>query len=100
MKQLVKNEKHLLSEDDLKRIAVLSDGYSGADLKNLCCEAALGPIRCMDLRLIETISAADVRPISMDDFESAFQRVKSSVAEKDLEQLITWNKTYGSNNGC
>lgn len=94
----MKNEKHVLSDENVVRIAELSDGYSGADIKSLCCEAALGPIRGMDFSRIETISAADVRPISMEDFENAFQRVKSSVAEKDLEQLITWKKTYGSNN--
>lgn len=98
MKQLMRTEKHLLDEKDFTQIAELSDGYSGADLKNLCSEAALGPIRSLDLRLIEKIHAADVRPVNMKDFETAFQRVKSSVAEKDLDQYIKWNKTYGSDN--
>lgn len=95
---MIKNEKHSLDDEEISHIAELSDGYSGADLKCLCSEAALGPIRCIDFNLIETISAADVRPICMKDFEMAFQRVKSSVAEKDLDQLILWNQTYGSHN--
>lgn len=98
MKQLMKNEKHSLSEEQFCAIAELSDGYSGADLKNLCCEAALGPIRVIDFRLIEKINADDVRPVNMEDFEQAFLRVKSSVGEKDLDQYITWNRTYGSDN--
>lgn len=94
----MKSESHLITEEEFSEIAKLADGYSGADLKNLCSEAALGPIRSIDLRFIEKIEANDVRPVSMNDFEKAFLRVKSSVAEKDLEHYISWNKTYGSDN--
>ena len=36
-------------------------GYSGADMANLCREAALGPIRSIAFDEIETISAEQVR---------------------------------------
>lgn len=36
-----------LSDDELARLAALTDGYSGSDLTALCRDAALGPIRGM-----------------------------------------------------
>lgn len=35
-------------------------GYSGADMKNLCSEAALGPIRSLPFQEIENISEDEV----------------------------------------
>ncbi|XP_018570438.1 fidgetin-like protein 1 [Anoplophora glabripennis] len=98
VKKLILNEKHCLTEEHFKEIANLSDGYSGADIKNLCSEASLGPIRSIDISLIEKIQSTEVRPLMMDDFEKAFGRVKSTVSPKDLEQYISWDKTFGS--GC
>jgi SpoVK/Ycf46/Vps4 family AAA+-type ATPase len=34
-----------LADDELGRLAALTDGYSGSDLTALCRDAALGPIR-------------------------------------------------------
>ncbi|TYZ64129.1 hypothetical protein PybrP1_001653, partial [[Pythium] brassicae (nom. inval.)] len=46
-------------------------GYSGADVRALCTEAAMGPIRtCEDIR---TMDADAVRPISLEDFTAALR---------------------------
>ena len=34
-----------MSDNELNRIAELTEGYSGSDLTNLAKDAALGPIR-------------------------------------------------------
>lgn len=48
-------------------------GYSGADVRALCTEAAMGPIRsCADIR---TMDANDVRPIKLEDFVAALRGV-------------------------
>ncbi|KAG5896262.1 hypothetical protein JTB14_033559 [Gonioctena quinquepunctata] len=96
LKKLISNENHRLLEADFEEIASLSDGYSGADIRNLCSEASLGPIRSIDMSRIEHIQAADVRPLLMEDFKNALTRVKSSVSPKDLENYIKWDETYGS----
>ncbi|KAL1506000.1 hypothetical protein ABEB36_005438 [Hypothenemus hampei] len=96
LKQLMANEKHSLNENQFCEIAKLSQGYSGADIKNLCSEAALEPIRSIDLNNIQNIQASQVRSLTMEDFEKSLKRVRPSVASKDLHQYITWDETYGS----
>lgn len=54
------SENHVLSDNDLDKIASLSSGYSGADMKSLCQEASLGPIRSMSFDMINNIEADQV----------------------------------------
>ncbi|CAH1176906.1 unnamed protein product [Phaedon cochleariae] len=94
--RLMAKERHSLTVSDLEKIASLSAGYSGADLRNVCAEASLGPIRSIDAALIERVRADDVRPLEMRDFEGALGRVRSSVSPADLERYVSWDGTYGS----
>ena len=63
---LLKNQNHNLSGDDLELLTnraeglpiLVNSGFSGADVTNLCKEAALGPIR--DITDIFHISASEV----------------------------------------
>ncbi|XP_057664237.1 fidgetin-like protein 1 isoform X1 [Diorhabda carinulata] len=96
IKKLIANEKHQLDDRHLESVAKRSEGYSGADIKNLCSEASLGPIRSIDMNMIEHIEANQVRPLLIEDFEKALSRVKSSVSPDDLEQYLSWDKIYGS----
>lgn len=96
LKKLVNGENHSLNVDDFNEIGKQTDGYSGADIRNLCAEASLGPIRSISMSQIERIQATEVRALNMDDFLKALQRVKSSVSSKDLEHYISWDKTFGS----
>ena len=50
--------------DAKREIGQLTQGYSGADMANLCKEAAMGPIRSMDFSQIQRISKAELRKIS------------------------------------
>nr|CDS26390.1 fidgetin protein 1 [Hymenolepis microstoma] len=94
--RLIKQQKHSLTPDDLDIIAAKSEGFSGADVANLCREAAMGPIRGLPLEVIESISAQDVPSVGMSDFLAAFRHVKASVSPNDLKQYISWNQQYGS----
>ncbi|KAG6448683.1 hypothetical protein O3G_MSEX005613 [Manduca sexta] len=92
---LLKNEMNELDLRDIGEIAALTDGYSGADMKSLCSEAAMGPIRSVPLSQIVSIDRDKVRPVCVQDFINALQRVKPSVSQDDLGQYVKWNKTYG-----
>ncbi|KAK6624231.1 hypothetical protein RUM44_011090 [Polyplax serrata] len=98
-KQIIQNlisaERHSLTVAEIDEIAKLTKGYSGADVKNLCQEASLGPIRSIAPSMIQSINPSDVRPLNSSDFKSALCRIKSSVSESDLDVYVTWDKQYG-----
>lgn len=91
---LLSKETNNLSAEDVERIVTKCKGYSGADLHNLCKEAALGPLR--DISNITEIGADAVRPITLQDFEAAMSLVRASVDPKDLASLEHWNHMFGS----
>ncbi|OCT76036.1 hypothetical protein XELAEV_18031224mg [Xenopus laevis] len=92
---LMSKEHCSLTEQEVEAIVLQADGFSGADMTQLCREAALGPIRSIQLMDISTITAEQVRPIAYIDFQSAFLVVRPSVSQKDLELYENWNKTFG-----
>ncbi|XP_059167136.1 fidgetin-like protein 1 isoform X2 [Physella acuta] len=93
---LMSQQNSQLSEKDIQAICDKTDGYSGADMTNLCREAALGPIRSIPIEEMETITPDQVRPILFRDFEEALCQVRASVSPKDLELYTEWSKTFGS----
>ena len=102
-----KNASTPYSDDlDLKHVATATEGYSGADIRLLCREAAMMPMR----RLLEGKSTQDVLElrrtgaleklgqITNVDFEAALARTKPSVAhsEETLGRYKRWEDQYGS----
>ncbi|KFP92142.1 PREDICTED: fidgetin-like protein 1 [Apaloderma vittatum] len=93
--RLMSKEHCSLNEEEIELIVKKSNGFSGADMTQLCREASLGPIRSLQSADITTIMPDQVRPIAFLDFESAFRTVRPSVSSKDLELYETWNQTFG-----
>jgi SpoVK/Ycf46/Vps4 family AAA+-type ATPase len=52
-----------LSEDDIKELVLLTKGYSGADLKGLCSEASMIPLRSIED--ITNIDIGNIRPLDL-----------------------------------
>ncbi|XP_022255214.1 fidgetin-like protein 1 isoform X3 [Limulus polyphemus] len=94
--RLLSYHNHSLSDDDLDLICQKTEGYSGADMTNLCKEASLGPIRSLDTSQIQCISPNQVRPINLEDFFHALKQVRASVSDKDMDTYLNWNEKYGS----
>uniref|UniRef100_A0A8C6TJC6 Fidgetin-like protein 1 n=1 Tax=Neogobius melanostomus TaxID=47308 RepID=A0A8C6TJC6_9GOBI len=92
---LMSRERNVLRPDELERVVEATDGFSGADMTQLCREAALGPIRSIRFSDIATIAAEQVRPIAFQDFQEALKTVRPSVCGRDLELYDEWNKTFG-----
>ncbi|KAM9308237.1 fidgetin-like protein 1 [Gastrophryne carolinensis] len=92
---LMSQERCTLTQQDVENIVLQSDGFSGADMTQLCREAALGPIRSIKGMDISTITPEQVRPIAYIDFQNALQVVRPSVSKTDLDLYENWNKTFG-----
>lgn len=88
------NTKTILVDKDIdyEKLVKLTKGYSGADIANVCREAALMPMR----RLLDDgkIPITDLplykdkmmnTPMSMDDFTDAIKNVGISVSNKHLQ---------------
>ncbi|KAL3531455.1 hypothetical protein ACH5RR_010777 [Cinchona calisaya] len=96
---------------DLEAIAIMTEGYSGSDLKNLCVTTAHCPIREIlekekkekALALTEhrpvpaLYTSSDIRPLSMEDFKYAHEQVCASVSSEsaNMNELLQWNELYG-----
>lgn len=67
-------------------------------MKNLVKDASMGPLR-EALRQgiqIAQLKKEDMRPVIVQDFESALQEVRPSVSSSELGSYETWNQLYGS----
>lgn len=89
-----------VSDAQMTEIGSLTEGFSGADMKQLCHEASMGPIRSISMEQMEHINVNDVRPVNYNDFKSAMARVRASVSPDDLQQYVKWDRTYGSGAPC
>ncbi|RXH69618.1 hypothetical protein DVH24_037402 [Malus domestica] len=72
--------------------------YSGSDMKNLVKDASMGPLREALKQGIEItkLKKEDMRPVTVQDFESALQEVRPSVSLNELCTYEEWNKQLGS----
>ena len=83
-----------------------SEGYSGADISNVCREAAYMPMRRKliqdggfnklnkdDLDQLQT--ELDI-PLTQKDFEEALKNVSKSVSNMDLSKYDQWMAEFGS----
>jgi fidgetin-like protein 1 len=97
LRVLLEKNSHGVSSDEIKKLAKDTAGFSGADLKSLCTEAAMGPIRELGSKALE-VDANDVPPIAYKHFRMALRRTKPSVAPADLLQYEAFDATYGFRN--
>lgn len=100
----------------MEEIAHSTEGYSGADIANLCSEAAMQAIRELPkIMFTKELNPSDVsqneflsilslrilflqiRPMSVVDFHKSLKSAKPSVSQDDLQHYIDWNKLFGSN---
>lgn len=96
---LISTENHVMTESHLEEVARRTQGFSGADMKVLCQEAVMGPVRSISFTDMKSVSAENVRPVTFTDFLDAMKCVRASVSQDDLQQYVDWNNKYGSGSG-
>lgn len=95
LRVLLSKNNHRLDDTEIKSLAKDTVGFSGADLKALSTDAAMGPIRQLGAKALD-VAVSDVPPISFKHFKQALRGMKPSVAQSDLKQYEEWDTTYGS----
>ena len=127
VQRLISSYDHSLTEEDFDRIGRVTTQYSGADVKLLCREAAMGPLRSCTKKLmankganegggedagappppgsdtssttdIVNLSSSMIRPIVVKDFKAAMKMCRPSVGPSELLRYEAWNNQYGSFN--
>ena len=91
---------------DFNKLVKMTDGYSGADISNVCREASFMPMRRELLankgkKVEDLVNDPDFRtkiraPICMPDFEKACGNISKSVSPQDLEVYAKWTKEFSS----
>ncbi len=79
--------KPLADDVDLEKIAEITERYSGADLANICQEAARKVA-------IEAMEKKEERKITMNDFMEIIQRYKPSITLQMLEDFEKFRLDY------
>ncbi|KAH7373122.1 hypothetical protein KP509_17G038000 [Ceratopteris richardii] len=95
LSKLLKGSTFFLSCEDIECIAQNTDGYSSSDLRALCQEAAMVPIRELGSQ-INTVKADEVRSLRYADFELAMKSIRPSISKDQLQHFEVWNQTFGS----
>jgi spastin len=83
--------------DDLKSVAASTRNLSGADLRALCREAALMPLRELGSH-IAVVEARNVRPVSVRDMRAARATVKPAASRRQIAELEAWDLEFGTTN--
>ncbi|KAL5273729.1 KATNA1 family protein [Megaselia abdita] len=86
---------------DLKSIAKQLEGYSGADITNVCRDASMMSMRRKIAGLrpeqIRQLATEEVDlPVSTQDFSEAVKKCNKSVSKQDLEKYEKWMQEFGS----
>jgi SpoVK/Ycf46/Vps4 family AAA+-type ATPase len=95
LRTLLITNKNVLSDEQFTQLSNETSGFSGADLKALCVDAAMGPLRELGPKALD-VDPSDVPAIAYKHFRRALRGTKASVAPDDLKVYLDWNATYGS----
>eukprot|EP01027_Heterolobosea_sp_BB2_P014886 GEZU01021352.1.p1 GENE.GEZU01021352.1~~GEZU01021352.1.p1 ORF type:complete len:207 (+),score=50.63 GEZU01021352.1:577-1197(+) len=89
-----------LADDlDLSQLAEMTDGYSGADITNVCRDACMAPMR----KLIQGKSAEEIKnipkeelniPITLEDFQDSLRKVQKSVG--NVDRFAEWSQEFAA----
>jgi katanin p60 ATPase-containing subunit A1 len=87
---------------DYAELVKKTKGYSGADIANVCREAAMMPMRRkileggLNFDEIQKINHEELDvPITMSDFNEALKNISKSVSAANIEEYQKWMAEFG-----
>ncbi|XP_065088272.1 spastin isoform X1 [Ochlerotatus camptorhynchus] len=95
LRRLLEKQGSPLGDADLNRLAMLTEGYSGSDLTSLAKDAALEPIRELNVEEVKNMDPTKLRSIRESDFHSSLKRIRRSVAPSSLAAYEKWLHDFG-----
>ncbi|XP_030563923.1 spastin isoform X2 [Drosophila novamexicana] len=95
LSRLLQKQGSPLDTEALARLAKITDGYSGSDLTALAKDAALEPIRELNVEQVKCLDISAMRPITEKDFHNSLKRIRRSVAPQSLNSYEKWSQDYG-----
>ncbi|EPS45398.1 hypothetical protein H072_576 [Dactylellina haptotyla CBS 200.50] len=94
MRNLLGQQKHTLTERDMRQLEVLTEDFSGSDITALAKDAAMGPLRSLGESLLH-MRMEDIRPIMLEDFKSSLKSIRPSVSKEGLQEYEDWARNFG-----
>lgn len=96
---IILGQENLEPGFEVDKLASMTEGYSGSDLKNLCIAAAYRPVQELleEEKKGSKNSSPTPRPLNVDDFLQSKSKVAPSVAydAASMNELRKWNEQYG-----
>ncbi|KAJ1356703.1 hypothetical protein KIN20_014443 [Parelaphostrongylus tenuis] len=94
-------EVRLADDVDLETFAEQLEGFSGADITNVCRKAALMGVKRLTRALtpaeIAKLTPEDVDlPVTWQDLQEAHSDTNPSVSQDNIQQYVEWMEKYGS----
>lgn len=77
---------------DFDELAKITEGYSGADIYQICMEAQLKVVS----EFFEKYQGEKPRKINMEDFREILRKVKPSITLESLKKLEEWARKFSS----
>jgi katanin p60 ATPase-containing subunit A1 len=103
--QIALQEVKLHEDVDMELLASQLEGYSGADITNICREAAMMPLReCIKnkQRTVAGFEMSDLTKseldlsIRLEHFQTAIKKTSPSVSQSNLQQYKEWIDKFGA----
>ena len=92
--RLLTKQNSPLEDNELKKLAQLTEGYSGSDITALCKDAALEPIRELNVDEVKSMDPQKIRNITITDFNSSLKRIRKSIPPQSLIAMNKWSQQY------
>ncbi|CCE62284.1 hypothetical protein TPHA_0C01280 [Tetrapisispora phaffii CBS 4417] len=95
LKKLLSHQRFEMSDEDFDNLVCLTEGFSGSDITSLAKDAAMGPLRELGEKLLDT-PRDRIRAITIKDFTASLEYIKPSVSQEGLQRYAEWSTKFGS----